>query len=213
LDGIDPRVGNDEWSGELPITDEYEIVVHNPSVSDKPDSRPIRYKLEVTIKEEVQTQPESALVSAIREAYSDNDYGDFRYFLKWFDLNGDGEPEAIVHTAGPRACGTGGCPTHIFLRREGGYNLVSTILLTRPLIIASQRRTHGWINLIVFVAGGGIMPGYYAELSFDGSTYPESASGKFAKEVKGQPQGVVLIKRFRSYTEGKLLNPRGKSDL
>jgi hypothetical protein len=29
LDGIDPRGGNDEWSGELPVTGEYEIVVHN----------------------------------------------------------------------------------------------------------------------------------------------------------------------------------------
>ena len=50
LDGIDPRGGNDEWSGDLPVTDEYEIVVHNPPVSDNPDSHPIRYKLEVTIK-------------------------------------------------------------------------------------------------------------------------------------------------------------------
>jgi len=84
--------------------------------------------------------------------------------------------------------------------------------LTRPLIIASQRRTHGWKNLIVFVAGGGILHGYYVELPFDGNTYPESASDKLAEEVKGQPQGVVLIKRFVSYLEGKPLNPQGGSD-
>jgi len=169
-------------------------------------------KLEVTIEGDVQTRSDSALAAALREEYSDGDYGDFRYFLKWFDLNGDGKPEAIVYVAGPRVCGTGGCPTHIFVRREGGYKPVSTIALTRPLIIASQRRTHGWNNLIVFVAGGGILHGYYAELPFDGSTYPESASDKLAKEVKGQPQGVVLIKRFSSYLEGKSLKPQGGSD-
>jgi len=160
----------------------------------------------------VQTQSDSALVAALREEYSGDDYGELRYFLKWFDLNGDGEPEAIVHVVGPRVCGTGGCPTTIFVRREGSYKPVSTIVLTRPLIIASQRRTHGWRNLIVFLAGGGIMHGYYVELPFDGSAYPESASDKLAKEVKGQPQGVVLIRGFSSYLEGKSLKPQGGSD-
>ena len=190
----------------------YEIVVHNSPVSPGPVSHSIRYKLEVTIKGDVQSQSDSALVAALREEYSGDDYGDFRYFPKWFDLNGDGEPEAIVYVVGPRACGTGGCPTHIFVRREGGYKSVSTIALTRPLIIASRRRTHGWRNLIVFVSGGGILHGYYVELPFDGSTYPESASDELAKKVNGQPQGVVLIKRFGSYLEGKSLNPQGGSD-
>ena len=212
LGGIDPRAGNQDWSGELPVTGEYEIVVHNPPVSPSPVSHPIRYKLEVTIKGDVQTQSDAALVAALREEYAADDYGDFRYFLKWFDLNEDGEPEAIVYVVGPRVCGTGGCPTHIFVRREGGYKPVSTIVLTRPLIIASQRRTHGWRNLIVFLAGGGILHGYYVELPFDGSTYPESASDELAKEVKGQPQGVVLIKGIRSYLEGKSLNSQGGSD-
>src|SRR5215471_16296131 len=212
LDGIDPRGGNRDWSGELPVSGEYEIVVHNPPVSASHVSHPIRYKLEVNIKGDVKTQSDAALVAALREEYSDGDYGDFRYFLEWFDLNGDGEPEAVVYVAGPRLCGSGGCPTHIFVRREGGYKPVSTIALTRPLIIAAQRRTHGWKNLIVFVAGGGILHGHYVELPFDGNTYPESASDKLAEEVKGQPQGVVLIKRFVSYLEGKPLNPQGGSD-
>src|SRR5262249_38800555 len=96
-------------------------------------------------------------------------------------------------------------------RREGGYKLISTIGISRPPIIASQRRTHGWRNLIVFVAGGGILHGYYVELPFDGSAYPESASDKLAKEVKGQPQGVVLIKRFSSHMTGKCTKHQGES--
>jgi hypothetical protein len=212
LDSIDSRGGNQDWSGELPVTGEYEIVVHNPPVSNKPDSRPMRYRLEVTIKGAAQAQPDSALAAALREEYSDGDYGDFRYFLKWFDLNGDGETEAIVYVVGPRVCGAGGCNTHIFARREGGYKLVSTIGISRPPIIASQRRTHGWNNLIVFAAGGGILLGHYAELQFDGRTYPENPTVEPAKSVNGQPRGVALIKGFRSYMEGKSLGLQVGSD-
>ncbi|HEY7181856.1 MAG TPA: hypothetical protein VIC84_10580, partial [Blastocatellia bacterium] len=68
----------------------------------------------MTIEGGVQAQADSALVAALRKEYPDDDYGEVRYFLKWFDLNGDGEPEAVVYVVGPRACGTGGCPTHIF---------------------------------------------------------------------------------------------------
>ena len=153
-----------------------------------------------------QTRSESRLVSALREEYSKDD-GEVRYFLKWFDLNGDGTPEAIVHVVGPNVCGTGGCDTHIFARHGGGYKLIATVELSRPLIIASPRRTHGWRNLIVFVAGGGILPGYYAELRFGGRTYPDNPTVKPVQKVRGKPEGVVLIKRFTVYTEGKPLMP------
>ena len=103
------------------------------------------------------------LVNELLKMYS-NDDGEVRYFLKWFDLNGDGTLEAIVHVVGPRVCGTGGCDTHIFAKLGGGYKLISTIGLSRPLVIASPARSHGWRNLTVLVAGGGNMRGYYAEL-------------------------------------------------
>jgi hypothetical protein len=145
-------------------------------------------------------------VTALREVYSE-DEGEARYFLKWFDLNGDGIPEAVVHVVGPHVCGTGGCDTHIFARRSGGYRLVSTVELSRPLVIASPRRTHGWRNLIVFVAGGGILPGYYAELRFNGRTYPDNPTVKPARRVRGKSRGAVLIKDYGVYTEGKPLIP------
>jgi hypothetical protein len=140
--------------------------------------------------------------------YSDED-GELWYFIKWFDLNGDSIPEAIVHMIGPNVCGTSGCDTHVFARRGGDYRLISTIGLSNPLVIASQRRSHGWRNLIVFVVGGGIQPGYYAELQFNGKTYPENPTVKPAKRIKGKPQGAVLIKDYGKYTEGKQLIPKG----
>ena len=151
-----------------------------------------------------QAKLDSTLENQLRRMYSEDD-GEVRYFSKSFDLNGDGTPEVIVHVVGPGACGTGGCETHIFAKHGASYKLISTIDLSRPLVIAALRRSHGWRNLIVFVAGGGILPGYYAELRFNGKTYPDNPTLKPAKRISGKPRGTVLIKNFGVYTEGKPL--------
>jgi len=154
-----------------------------------------------------QAKLDSTLENQLRKMYSDDD-GEVRYFSKSFDLNGDGKPEVIVHVVGPGVCGTGGCETHIFSKLGAGYKLISTIDLSRPLVIAALGRSHGWRNLIVFVAGGGNVAGYYAELRFNGKTYPDNPTLKPAKRISGKPRGTVLIKDFRSYTEGKPLIPQ-----
>lgn len=151
-----------------------------------------------------QASLDSTLENQLRKMYSDDDR-EVRYFPKSFDLNGDGTPEVIVHTVGPGVCGTGGCATHIFAKRGASYKLVSTIDLSRPLVIAAAGRSHGWRNLIVFVAGGGNVPGNYAELRFNGKTYPKNPTLKPAKRISGKPRGTVLIKDFKFYTEGKPL--------
>jgi hypothetical protein len=155
---------------------------------------------------EAQNRSERDLVAALRGMYSE-DVGEARYFLSWFDLNGDGTPEAIAHVVGPRVCGTGGCDTHIFARRGRGYRLISTIGLSRPLIVASRRRTQGWRNLIVYIAGGGILPGYYVELRFNGRAYPENPTVGPAKRVGGEPKGKVLIEKYEAFTQGRPLIP------
>lgn len=152
-----------------------------------------------------QTESDTSLITELRKLYSDDNGSDIRYFLKWFDLNGDGTPEAIVHVAGPQVCGTGGCDTHIFAKAGAGYKLISTIGLSRPTVIASPDRSHGWRNLIVFVAGGGILRGYYTELRFNGKTYPDNPTVKPAKRIRSKPRGTVLIEDFKFYTEGKPL--------
>ena len=154
-----------------------------------------------------QAKLDSTLENQLRKMYSDDD-GEVRYFPKSFDLDGDGKSEVIVHVVGPSVCGTGGCETHIFSKLGAGYKLISTIDLSRPLVIAALGRSHGWRNLIVFVAGGGNVAGYYAELRFNGKTYPDNPTLKPAKRISGKPRGTVLIKDFRSYTEGKPLIPQ-----
>lgn len=39
-----------EWSGELPVTGEYEIYVSNPPINDHPVKHAMRYKLVVEIR-------------------------------------------------------------------------------------------------------------------------------------------------------------------
>ena len=154
-----------------------------------------------------QAKLESTLENQLRNMYSDDD-GEVRYFHKSFDLNGDGKPEVIVHVVGPGACGTGGCATHVFAKLGASYKLISTIALSRPLVIAALGCSHGWRNLIVFVAGGGNVHGYYAELRFNGKTYPHNPTLKPAKRISDKPRGTVLIKDFNFYTEGKPLISR-----
>ena len=40
-------------------------------------------------------------------------------------------------------------------------------------IVVSRRKTQGWHNLIMLVAGGGVRPGYWTELRFNGTSYPD----------------------------------------
>ncbi len=49
LEGIDPRGGEAEWSGQLPLTGEYEIYLSNPGAGDHEILRPLRYAVEVSI--------------------------------------------------------------------------------------------------------------------------------------------------------------------
>lgn len=50
LEGIDPRGGEVEWSGQLPLTGEYEIYLTNPEFNDHEVKHPLRYVVEVSIE-------------------------------------------------------------------------------------------------------------------------------------------------------------------
>lgn len=105
-----------------------------------------------------------------------------RYRLALADLNGDDQPEALIYaidTAGggeADLCGSGGCDLYVLSPTATGYRLVTNISITRPPIRVLPTITHGWHDLAVLVAGGGIIPGYEARLRFNGSSYPENPS-------------------------------------
>jgi hypothetical protein len=143
-----------------------------------------------------QFRPESArdagLEAAIRDPDGDGDPDNFdpsgaswtNYYYNRVDLDGDGRPEVLVYLFGSYMCGSGGCNTLVFRRAGGGYKLVADIALTHNPIFVSERRTNGWKDLVVFVAGGGIQPGHYSVLRFDGRSYPGNATADPATPLR-----------------------------
>lgn len=116
-----------------------------------------------------------------------------RYVAAFRDLRGDGAVEAIVYLVDSDYCGSGGCTTLILEKKEGSWKIVSSIATTRPPIRVLPKKSHGWHSLSVFVAGGGILQGYDAELDFNGKRYPPSPSVPAAKPLR-DPTGEVVIR-------------------
>jgi hypothetical protein len=131
-----------------------------------------------------------------------------RYFDAFFDLNDDGKKEVIVYLEGRWWCGSGGCPTLVLTSEGSSYRLVTKIVITRAPIRVLATRSHGWLTLTAWVQGGGVQPGYEAELPFDGKSYPTSAANPparpLAKSVAGE---VVLPALANDITESKPLYP------
>ena len=131
--------------------------------------------------------------------------GPIHYFAAKADLDGDQRSEWIVHVAGPMVCGTGGCDSLVLTETDGELSLLTRVSLTRPPIVIAETSTNGWRDLIVHVAGGGILPGHDARLRFDGSTYPSNPTVEPAEPLSHAAEGRVAIPVFESFAEGTKL--------
>jgi hypothetical protein len=120
-------------------------------------------------------------------------YLDTRYAVAWVDLNGDGRDEAVVRIMSRGFCGSGGCMLYILSPRGRGWSMVGRTTITHPPIRVTNSRSHGWRDISVFVAGGGIIPGYHALLPFDGRIYPFNPSMAPARRLGTQVSGRILI--------------------
>ncbi len=127
-----------------------------------------------------------------------------RYAYALVDLDGDGKPEVIVYLVGQAWCGSGGCQTLILARTESSYKVISRMTITQLPIRVLDRKSNGWRSLAVRVQGGGIQPGYEAELKFDGIKYPLNPSILPAEPIKEPAPGQIVIK---SYDDVKPLYP------
>jgi hypothetical protein len=123
-----------------------------------------------------------------------DDHKTTRYSRAFVDLDGDGKEEAIVYLAGRWWCGSGGCPTLILKPEHSSYRLVTNISITRPPIGVLSNTSNGWHNISVWVQGGGIQPGYQAELRFDGKSYPENPSIPPARPLEGKVAGRIIMR-------------------
>jgi hypothetical protein len=135
------------------------------------------------------------LQTAIQRSLADstNDTENSVYYYNRVDLNGDGKPEVLVYLFGGSLCGTGGCVLIVFRTQGGEYRPVSEIALAQNPIIVSERRTHGWNDLIMKVAGGGVRQRYYAVLHFNGKTYPENPTTPPAMRLMYSARGIAYL--------------------
>ena len=117
-----------------------------------------------------------------------------RYLAVFRDLNGDGAPEAIVYLIGPQWCGSGGCHLFILQKSGGNWKTVTSMTITNPPIRVLDSKLNGWHSLGVRVQGGGIQPGYEAELRFNGKSYPKNPSVPPARRAGKNLAGEVVIK-------------------
>lgn len=84
----------------------------------------------------------------------------------------------------------------LVLAPEGAsYRVITETTVTRLPIRVLSTKSNGWHDITVTVAGGGILIGYEAELSFDGKTYPSNPSVPPARplEVAGKAEGKTVL--------------------
>jgi hypothetical protein len=115
-----------------------------------------------------------------------------RYNRADADLNGDGRNEVFVYVTDQGSCGSGGCNLVILSPQGTSYRVLLRSTVTQLPINLLPTSTHGWRDVGVTVAGGGIIRPYMARLRFNGSRYPSNPTVPPAIPLK-RPTGKVLI--------------------
>src|SRR5208282_1408183 len=116
-----------------------------------------------------------------------------QYSAAFVDLKDHGAKEVIVYLSSDGWCGTGGCTMLILAPEDTSYRVVTKTTITRLPIRVLATKSNGWHDISVVVAGGGIQPGYEAELSFDGKTYPSNPSVPPAHPIDGEARGKIVV--------------------
>jgi hypothetical protein len=130
-----------------------------------------------------------------------------RYSVAITDLNNEGRPEALIYAMdaanrrGSYLCGSGGCELYVLSLEARSYRVIARIWLTRPPIRVLPTMAHGWHDLAVWVAGGGVIPGYEARLRFNGRAYPQNPTVPPATYVE-RSSGRVVIRSLPPVPQG-----------
>lgn len=106
------------------------------------------------------------------------------------DLDGDGTNEVLAYVGGPMLCGTGGCNLVVLKRKDGTLNKVSELSVVQLPVGVLDSRTHGWRDLAVTVAGGGIAA-TTVRVPFDGGTYMANPTVAPAEESDAMATEVI----------------------
>lgn len=100
--------------------------------------------------------------------------------------------DIVVYVSGQMWCGSGGCRLLVLTPCGSEFRLIGSTTIVQLPVHYLGTTTHGHADLAVFVAGGGIEPGHYAKLAFDGRSYPPNPSMPPAKPIP-TPHGEILF--------------------
>jgi hypothetical protein len=145
-----------------------------------------------------QEQPSSSVTLALRRFLQKKFPDDKMLQMLQFratgvDLRDDRGHEYIVYLTGKNLCGSGGCSMLILAPNHHGFTVVDRTTITHVPIRLLPTKTLGWRDLGVFIAGGGIAPGYIARLRFNGRSYPGNPSIAPAVPLRGQVAGQIIL--------------------
>ena len=119
------------------------------------------------------------------------DIGPTKAAIAFFDLNADGNEEAIVYVVGSMWCGSGGCNALVLTPSGDGFDVVMDASVTRTPIGVLDTSSNGWRALFVSIAGGGAAAGT-AAMKFDGKSYPGNPTVAPAEPVDASEAEVLL---------------------
>lgn len=135
------------------------------------------------------SDPPASLVRFLRDFTDDKSS---RFFAEMVNLRSAGGQQAVVYLVGKKWCGTAGCPTLILAEDGSRWRLVTKIITTRPPIQVLGSVSNGWHDISVWVVWDDV-PGYFAELRFDGKSYPAVPSIPPARRLAGNVEGQVVV--------------------
>jgi hypothetical protein len=118
-----------------------------------------------------------------------------RYELRVTDLNGDGNPEILVYLWANDVCGSGGCNLMILSPAGTSFEVLADTTVTRLPIRVLASKTNGWHDIGVWVAGGGILRGYEAKVSFRRDKYQNNPTVAPAQHLQPGAAGIVQSKQ------------------
>jgi len=104
-----------------------------------------------------------------------------------------GKEEEIVYVSGPNWCGSGGCLMLILEPVGPSFKPLGRVTIVQlPIRVLLPSTNNGHPDIGVYVSGGGILPGYEAVLSFNGTRYPSNPSVPPARKTTTNRGKVVI---------------------
>ncbi|MGB6985587.1 MAG: hypothetical protein WBD74_06365 [Candidatus Aquilonibacter sp.] len=116
---------------------------------------------------------------------------------------GTGAEDVVVYVSGRMWCGSGGCSLLVLSPSDATFRVLGKMTIVQLPVQYLRTTTNGHADLVVLVAGGGILRPYYAKLAFDGRSYPSNPSIPPAQPIP-TPHGEIL---FPATERGTLLYP------